>query len=115
MESERSPAKFDVDPGANDSDLGELFQRIAAYCRRTVARSVVVRVPNDPDLTIDRLHDAVASLADHGCPEGFKLAWIAPHREMFDTLVQTEFPRARSGITARVFFDEPSAEMWLSR
>jgi hypothetical protein len=70
-------------------------------------------VPGQISLGTAELLDAIAALAS-GCPEGFKLAWIAVQPEIFEALARAEYPIVRSGIAARVFFDEHSAVRWLS-
>ena len=114
MESANRTARFDLESDASQAQLRDLFHRIGDYCRRTAARSVIVCVAGYVAASREQLFSAVASLADAGCSEGFRLAWVTGHREMFDALVQTEYPTARSGIMARAFFDERSAQSWLS-
>ena len=113
MEPRQRPAKFAVEPSASADDLLHLFERIAAHCRRTDARGVLVSVMDHPELSSRHLLAAVASLAAAGCSEGFKLAWISSDRQMFERLVHTEYPTTRTGITARTFFDEQEAFRWL--
>jgi len=114
MDIQNRTARFDIESGASPANLRELFHRIGDYCRRTAAHAVIVCVAGSVAVSNEQLLSAVASLADSGCREGFKLAWVTAHREMFDALVQTEYPTIRSGITARAFLDESSALRWLS-
>ena len=113
MDPQNRTARFDIESGASPANLYEVSHHIGDYCRRTAAHAVIVCVAGYVAVSSEQL-SAVASLANFGCRDGFKLAWVTAHREMFDALVQTEYPTARSGITARAFLDESSANRWLS-
>ena len=88
MDLQNRTARFDNESGASPANLREVFHRIGDCCHRTAALAVIVRVAG--------------------------YVWVTPHGEMFDALVQTEYPTIRSGITARAFLDESSALRWLS-
>jgi hypothetical protein len=109
------PAKFYLANGASHNDLQALCERIGGYCLRTAARGAIVQVAGHPAVSAEQLLSAVSSLGDVGCPDGFKLAWVSTHPDMYETLVQTEHASTRSGITARAFLDEHNAHNWLSQ
>lgn len=107
------PKLFRLEPDARGDTVEALCRRIGQYCEQTGARSVMVRVDGAVKASRHELLGAIASLADSGCPEGFKLAWIAPHREAFEALIPTQYPDKRSGIHSRVFVEEFGAKTWV--
>ncbi len=113
MATKPGPAKFTVEPTASREELNRLFERIAAYCRETPARAVLVRVQGRPQISTADLLAAVASL-QQACAEGFKLAWVSADRETHELIGHTEYPTTRVGIQSRVFFDEVNAGRWLA-
>ncbi len=104
---------FHVPPDYSASDLRELFDRIAQYCRQSNAAAAIVHVFGQPALSAGELLDAMALLAQAGCGEGFRLAWIAEDKGMFHRIAKTEPSSTQSGILSRVFFVEQMALRWL--
>jgi len=105
---------FGLAADATPEAVDALFRRIGVYCHDSAAHGVIVRVHGALADSREHLAKAIASLAYFGCPEGFKLAWIAPQRDAFETLVQTEYPERRSGIQSRAFVEDMGARTWLS-
>src|SRR5205814_10352613 len=99
MAASKYTPEFTLEPTASSADVRQLFHRIGDYCREQTATRVIVRVLDNPGISREQFVAGVVALADAGCRDGFKVAWISSEREMF----------TRTGIGPRVFYDRMNA------
>jgi hypothetical protein len=109
----RSYVRFILPASASARDLSDVARRIAAECLKQRATRAMVVAAGNLEVSRKELRDVVIGLSEEGCLHGFKLAFVAAHREAYEELVQAEDAGIRAGITTRIFFDEKNAARWL--